>query len=74
MEEHGRWDDGFERFIHETASISTESDLTHEEALAMYDAAKQKLAQRGFVHAFAQDYKRKKPREQQACGLELVSA
>jgi hypothetical protein len=74
MEEHGRWDDGFERFIFEVTSISAESDLTHKEALAMYDTAKEKLAQRGFVHTFAQDYNRNKVREHQVCGPEMVRA
>ena len=74
MEEHGRWDDGFERFIYEVTSISTECDLTHKEALGMYDKAKQKLAERGFVHAFVQDNIRKQAREHGVGELELVSA
>jgi hypothetical protein len=74
MEEHGRWDDGLERFIYEVTAISTESDLTHQEALAMYDSAKKKLAQRGFVHAFVQDYSRKQPHEHELSVLEPVSA
>jgi hypothetical protein len=74
MEQHGRWDDGLERFIYEIISISTQSDLTHEEAVAMYDTAKKKLTQRGFIHAFIQDYRRRKPQENQLCELEAVSA
>ena len=74
MEEHGRWDDGFERFIYEVTSISTESDLTHQEAHAMYETAKKKIAQRGFIHAFVQDHNRKKLRELPLCELDLVSA
>ncbi len=74
MEEHGRWDDDLERFIYEVASISTESDLTHQEAHTMYDTAKKQLAQRGFVHTFLQDFGRKKPQEYQVFELEVVSA
>ena len=74
MEEHGRWDDDLERFIYEVASISTESDLTHQEANAMYDTAKKKLAQHGFVHTFVQDFGRKMAKMCQARELELVVA
>lgn len=74
MEEHGRWDDGFERFICEVTSISTEIDLTHQEAYEMYDTAKKRLAHSGFIHAFVQDYNRKQPREHGVGEFELVSA
>jgi hypothetical protein len=74
MEEHGRCDDGLERFIYEVTSISTESDLNRQEAHEMYDTAKKRLAQRGFVHTIVQDFGRKKPREHGVGELELVSA
>jgi hypothetical protein len=74
MEEHGWWDDGLGRFLYEVTSISADSDLTHQKALGMYDLAKKRLAQRGFIHTFVQDYARKKPREYQGCELEAVSA
>ena len=38
MEEHGRWDDELDRFIHEIKTINTEDKLTHEEGLAMFDS------------------------------------
>jgi len=74
MEEHGRWDDRSERFLHEVTSISTESDLTHQEAHALYKTAKKKLAQRGFVHSFVSNYNRKEPHEYRLCELESVGA
>ncbi|MGB8030829.1 MAG: hypothetical protein WCF30_14350 [Terracidiphilus sp.] len=74
MEEHGRWDDGLGHFHYEVNSVSTEGRLTREEALAMYNTAKNKLAQRGFIHAFAPNYSRKMPHKHQLCELEAVSA
>ena len=74
MEEHGCWDDCSERFIHEVDSISTESDLTQQDGLAMYDTAKKKLAQRGFIHTFVHEHSRKKPQEYQLLEPESVSA
>jgi hypothetical protein len=50
MEEHGRWDGDFNGFIHEVASIDTEGMLSREEAFARFHSAKERLAQRGFIH------------------------
>lgn len=74
MEEHGHWDEGFERFLHEVDSISTEDRLTHEQALVMYNTAKQKLAEKGFIYSVVPDCSRKKPQAYQLCELEAVSA
>jgi hypothetical protein len=74
MEEHGHWDDTLERFVYAVDSINTEDKLTYEQALAMYDTAKRKLTQRGFIHSFVQDYSRKKPHVLQSCEFEAVSA
>jgi hypothetical protein len=62
MEEHGHLDNVSNRFIHEVSSISAEDDLTQEQAVAMYDRTKRKLAERGFVHSFSPDRSRKAPR------------
>jgi hypothetical protein len=61
MEEHGKWDESLMRFLYQVTSISTDGEMTHEEALAMYNTAKRKLAQGGFVHAFVPAYTRKMP-------------
>jgi hypothetical protein len=72
MEEHGHWDDTFGRFVYEVDSISTEDRLTYEQALALYDTAKNKLAQRGFIHSYVQDYGRKAPHPHRLSELEAV--
>ena len=74
MEEHGRWDDELERFIHEVKTINTEGKLTHEEGLALFDSAKKNLAERGFVHVFVPEYSRKMTQICQLRELETVSA
>lgn len=63
MEEHGSWDESSERFVFEVTSINTESELTRQEAFAMYNNAKKRLAERGFIHSFVPDFDRKKPHE-----------
>jgi len=67
MEEHGQWDDDLERFRYEVCSISTESNLTFQDAHAMHNTAKIKLAHRGFIHVFAPDFSRKTPHAYQLC-------
>jgi hypothetical protein len=74
MMEHGYWDDRVGRFHYEVTSICTESDLTQQEALAMYNLEKKKLARRGFIHTFVSDFDRKKPHEYQLLELETMSA
>ncbi len=57
MEEHGRWDDVTNGFLHAVSSIRVDEGTTHSEALAMYQSAKAKLAERGFIHSFSPDYR-----------------
>jgi hypothetical protein len=61
MEEHGQWDDSAQRFLYQVVSIEVEDELTHQRALAIYDDAKQRLAQRGFVHSFVMEYRSRSP-------------
>lgn len=74
MEEHGRWDDRLERFLHEVTSISTEDDLSFERASVVYDDAKKRLAREGFIHSFFPDCNRKKPHEYRMIEAESVCA
>ena len=74
MEEHGRWDDDSDRFIHEVKTINTEDRLTREEGLALFDSAKKNLAERGFIHAFVPEYSRKMQHVDQLSELEAVGA
>jgi hypothetical protein len=69
MEEHGHWDGDLDRFIHEVESINTEGALTRDEGLALFNAAKKNLAELGFIHAFVQDYGRKRPQVYQLSDL-----
>jgi hypothetical protein len=57
MEEHGQWDDSAQRFLHQVMFIEIEDELTRQRALAIYDDAKHRLAQRGFVHSFVMDHR-----------------
>ena len=61
MEEHGEWDDRAQRFLYQVMSIEMEDELTHQRALAIYDDAKYRLAQRGFVHSFVTDHRPRGP-------------
>jgi hypothetical protein len=61
MEEHGQWNDSTQRFAYQVMSIEVEDEFTHQRALAVYNDAKQRLAQRGFVHSFVMDYRSKVP-------------
>jgi hypothetical protein len=74
MEEHGCWNEEVDRFIHEVKTINTEGRLTREEGLAMFNAAKKNLAERGFIHTFVPDYSRKMPQVYQVSELETVMA
>ncbi|MGC2615221.1 MAG: hypothetical protein WA354_14400 [Terracidiphilus sp.] len=74
MEEHGRWDAEADRFIHEVKTLDTEGRLTHEEGLAMFNAAKKKLAERGFIYGFVQNYSRKMRHVHQLSQPEAVIA
>lgn len=57
MEEHGQWDDRMQRFAYQVISVEIENELTHQRALALYEDAKERLAQRGFVHSFVRDFR-----------------
>ncbi len=57
MEERGRWDETANRFLHDVSSIRVEEGTTHSEALDLYNKAKAKLAERGFIYAFSPDYR-----------------
>jgi hypothetical protein len=72
MEEHGRWDENAMRFLHSVTSINADEELTHEDALAMYQESKRRLAQRGFIHSFVLDFRRKTANAEQQS--ELVEA
>ncbi len=61
MQEHGQWDDSAQRFYYQVMSIEIEDELTRQRALAIYDDAKLRLAQQGFVHSFVMDYRPKSP-------------
>ena len=74
MQEHGRWDGTVGRFLYEVKQIVTEGELTYENALAMHNAAKQDLLNKGFVHSFAQGCLRKEPNANRLFEFELASA
>jgi hypothetical protein len=74
MEEHGKWDDGFMRFLFQVNSVSAEEGLTYDEALEMYKASKQNLAEKGFVHSFVPDCARKESRREHEVHSALVLA
>jgi|ERR1700733_6352426 hypothetical protein len=73
MEEHGYWNDQMKRFVHEVSSINTEDGITYENARAQYESAKWDLTQKGFVHSFVQEYRRKDPREYTVPELEPMT-
>ena len=74
MEEHGQWDERTQRFFYEVMSVEIEDELTHQRALALYDEAKQRLAQRGFVHSFVMDYRSKRPQADHVAVAEEATA
>jgi hypothetical protein len=74
MEEHGQWDERTQRFFYQVMSIEIEDELTHQRALAIYDEAKQRLAQRGFVHSFVMDYRSRSPKADQLPVAEQATA
>jgi|tagenome__1003787_1003787.scaffolds.fasta_scaffold19683160_2 hypothetical protein len=61
MEEHGKWNDELQRFMHEVKAINTDEQLTFERARSLYENAKQNLAARGFVYSFKVGGERKHP-------------
>jgi hypothetical protein len=74
MEEHGQWDDLTQRFVYQVMSIEIEDELTRQSALDIYEAAKQRLAQRGFVHSFVMDYRPRSPQADQLPVAEQATA
>lgn len=68
MEKHGRWDDLTQRFGYQVMSIEID-EVTYQRALAIYEDARQRLAQRGFVHSFVTDFR---PMSSQADHLPLA--
>ena len=74
MEEHGFRDMNANCFVCEVCSISTDSDLTYEEGIAMFNQAKERLAVKGFVHSFVPGSDRKLPRVCQSMEAAAVTA
>jgi hypothetical protein len=74
MEEHGRWDDGAQRFGYQVMFIEVEDELTRQRALDLYEDAKQRLARRGFVHSLVMDYRPMSPQADQVSLAEQVTA
>ena len=59
MEEHGQWSDDLQRFTFRVNSIHADERLSYQHARGIYETAKSNLAQKGFVHSFALDGRRK---------------
>jgi len=74
MEEHGRWDETLGHFLYEVNQIVTEEELTYENALAMYNASKQDLLGKGFVHSFVQGCLHKGPNAHRLVEFEWATA
>jgi len=74
MEEHGRWDGAVGRFLYEVNQIVTEEELTCENALALYNAAKWNRLNQGFVHSFAAGSFRKRPDGNRLFEFEMATA
>ena len=74
MEEHGRWDDGTQRFGYQVMFIEVEDELTRQRALDLYEDAKQRLARRGFVHSLVMDYRPMSPQADKLSLAEQVRA
>ncbi|MGA8728047.1 MAG: hypothetical protein WB608_04795 [Terracidiphilus sp.] len=74
MEEHGQLDDGSGRFHYEVSSNNPEDGMPYEDALALYNTAKQRLEKLGFIYSFVKQYIRKTPREVRQLEHETMSA
>lgn len=70
MQEHGQWNDELQSFVSSVDTIGESDTLSHQEGLALYEDAKQKLARAGFVHAFRPDCVRKGPQNYQLYTIE----
>jgi hypothetical protein len=71
MQEHGQWNPELNRYVHQVSSILADEGTTLHEAQELYEEAKSKLAERGFVHSFFPLFE-ETPKEPGA--LELVGA
>jgi hypothetical protein len=74
MEEHGQWDEASERLRYELSSINPEDGMPYEDALALYNTAKQRLANLGFIYSSVADLRRNPAREYRLLETESVSA
>lgn len=74
MQEHGHWNDELERFHYAVNSINIEDRLNYQDARALYDGAKRKLAAIGFIHCFAADGQRQEPYSDQVVEPEMATA
>jgi hypothetical protein len=74
MEEHGQWDEPMQRFAYEVMSIEIEDEVTHQRALDLYENAKLRLAQRGFVHSFVKDVRPISPQPDRIPLAEQITA
>jgi hypothetical protein len=72
MLERGQWNDEHQRFVYVIESASTGESLSHEQATSLYENAKRRLAQQGFVHAFRPDCVRKGPQNYRCYADEQV--
>jgi hypothetical protein len=72
MEEHGQWNPELNRYVHQISSILADEGTTFNQARELYQNAKSKLAERGFVHSFAPLMET--PKELKVADLELVGA
>jgi hypothetical protein len=70
----GKRDETVGRPIFKVNQIMTEEDLTYENAMAMYNAAKQDILDKGFVHSFVQGCLRKEPNAYRLFGLEFATS
>lgn len=61
MLEHGYWDAGVDRYLYEIVSIEAGAELSYQDGIVLFDAAKRRLAEDGFVHSFAAQGFRKDP-------------
>lgn len=74
MEEHGTWDCELHRFRYTVKSINADESLTYEQALGLYEKAKQDVARIGFIHSFAPGALRKAAGSGRVSEQELATA
>lgn len=74
MEEHGQWDEASENMQFTVSSTVPEDGMPYDDAVALYNAAKQRLAKLGFTYSSVTDYLRKTAQEYRSLERESVSA